>query len=126
MVITTTTSAVATTQTTTPTTTSLPDVSIIVTKPDCYHQCSTCGVMYYCVGTRQKCKLAFSNFKTKCILCINRYWVEKMISGSSGSEIIIITAYLNGQDKKLLQNIQSKQNKALEEKDKEQRTYNGL
>ncbi|MFZ0568368.1 MAG: hypothetical protein WA326_01825 [Nitrososphaeraceae archaeon] len=49
-----------------------------------------------------------------------------MISGSSGSEIIIFTAYLNGQEKKLLQNIQSKRNKALEEKDKEQRTYNGL
>lgn len=47
-----------------------------------------------------------------------------MISGSSGSEIIIFTAYLNGQEKKLLQNIQLKQNKALEEKDEEQKTYN--
>lgn len=72
LVTTTTTSAVATTRTITPTTT-LADVSTLVTKPDCYHQCNSCGVMYYCVGTRQKCKLPFSNFTTKCILCINRY-----------------------------------------------------
>lgn len=47
-----------------------------------------------------------------------------MISGSSGSEIIIFTAYLIGQEKKLLQNIQLKRNKALEEEDEEQKTYN--
>ena len=49
-----------------------------------------------------------------------------MISGSSGSEIIIFTAYLNGKEKKLLQNIQLKRDKALEEKDKEEKTYNGF
>jgi hypothetical protein len=49
-----------------------------------------------------------------------------MISGSSKSEIIIFTAYLNGQQKKLLQNFQLEGNKALEEKDKERGTYNGF
>jgi hypothetical protein len=34
--------------------------------------------------------------------------------------------YLNGQEKKLLQNIQLKRDKALEENDKEQKTYNGI
>jgi hypothetical protein len=46
-----------------------------------------------------------------------------MISGSAGSEIIFFTAYLNSKEKKLLQNIQLKRDKALEEMDKEQKTY---
>jgi hypothetical protein len=44
-----------------------------VAKPDCSHQCNTCGIMYDCAETRQNCKLPFSSFKTKCVLCVNRY-----------------------------------------------------
>ena len=35
----------------------------------CYHQCRTCGIIYDCVETRQKCKLPFSDFRTKCFVC---------------------------------------------------------
>ena len=35
----------------------------------CYHQCNTCGIIFDCVETRQKCKLPFSSYKTKCVSC---------------------------------------------------------
>ena len=38
----------------------------------CYHQCNTCGIIFGCDETRQKCGLPFYNNKIKCSLCASR------------------------------------------------------